>query len=174
MSIKNTINTWRKFAPKPSAFIKNLFLRSAQYCAKNGSICGAIMFLDVWQKLVQFSKTGYHWYQRFFSRARRYVSGQKEKLACVERGRGLGGRGKGRGIGERRLLRFSPSPPPLPFLRPPRKIAGQTNSLKVTRPSFFFGGGGGRGYHPTLKLSGFPTFNYNIKFLAIGVNVTWL
>ena len=47
------------------------------------------------------------------------------------------------------------------------------------------------GYHPTLKLSGIPTFTfiiglthrtdniwinlqYNIKFLAIGVNVTWL
>ena len=131
MSIKNTINRWRKLAPKPSDFVKNLFLRSAQYCAKNWSICGASMFLDVWQKLVQFSKTGYHWYQRFFSRARRYVSGQKEKLACVERGRGLGGRGKERGIGERRLLRFSPSPSPLPFLRSPRrlgKIAGQTKS----------------------------------------------
>ena len=48
-----------------------------------------------------------------------------------------------------------------------------------------------RGYHPTLKLSGIPTFTfivslthrmdniqinlqYNINFLAIGVNVTWL
>ena len=47
------------------------------------------------------------------------------------------------------------------------------------------------GYHPTLKLSGIPTFTlivsltysmdniyislqYSIKFLAIGVNVTWL
>ena len=47
------------------------------------------------------------------------------------------------------------------------------------------------GYHPTLKLSGIPTFTFivslthrmdnikinlqcNIKFLAIGVNVTWL
>ena len=56
-------------------------------------------------------------------------------------------------------------------------------AFKVTRPSFFFGGG----YHPTLKLSGIPTFTfiaslthrmddiyinlqYNIKFLAIGVN----
>ena len=58
--------------------------------------------------------------------------------------------------------------------------------LKATRPSFFFWGGG---YHPTLKLSGIPTFTfivslthrmdnikinlqYNITFLAIGVNVT--
>ena len=61
-------------------------------------------------------------------------------------------------------------------------------AFKVTRPSFFFGGGG---YYPTLKLSGIPSFTfilslthrmdnieinlqYNIKFLAIGVNVTWL
>ena len=57
--------------------------------------------------------------------------------------------------------------------------------LKVTRPSFF------GGYHPTLKLSGIPAFTfivslthrmgnisinlqYNIKVLAIGVNVTLL
>ena len=30
--------------------------------------------------------------------------------------------------------------------------------FKVTRPSFLFGGGGG--YHPTLKLSGIPTFPF--------------
>ena len=32
----------------------------------------------------------------------------------------------------------------------------KNGELKVTRPSFFFGGEGG--YHPTLKLSGIPTF----------------
>ena len=56
-----------------------------------------------------------------------------------------------------------------------------TDAFKVTRPSFF------GGYHPTLKISGILTFTfivslthrmdnlqYNIKFLAIGVDVTWL
>ena len=33
--------------------------------------------------------------------------------------------------------------------------------LKVTRPSFFFWGGGG--YHPTLKLSGIPTFTFIVS-----------
>ena len=63
---------------------------------------------------------------------------------------------------------------------------GLIRVVMVTRPSFFWGG-----YHPTLKLSGIPTFTfivslthrmdniqinlqYNIKFLAIGVDVTWL
>ena len=32
--------------------------------------------------------------------------------------------------------------------------------IKVTRPTFF-GGGGGWGYHPTLKLSGIPPFTLN-------------
>ena len=57
--------------------------------------------------------------------------------------------------------------------------------LRWLDPVFF------RGYHPTLKLYGIPTFTfivslthrmdniyinlqYNIKFLAIGINVTWL
>ena len=33
-------------------------------------------------------------------------------------------------------------------------------SIKVTRPSFFLGGGG---YHPTLKLSGIPTFTFIVS-----------
>ena len=32
-------------------------------------------------------------------------------------------------------------------------------SFKVTRPSFF----GGGGYHPTLKLSGIPTFTFIVS-----------
>ena len=35
-------------------------------------------------------------------------------------------------------------------------IVATISQLKVTRPSFFFGEGGG--YHPTLNLSGIPTF----------------
>ena len=126
MSIKNTIQ-------KNISQQNQATSLKTSFAQKIWSICGAGMFLDVWQKLAQFSRTGYPWYQGYFSRACRYVSGQKEKLACVERGRGLGGRGKGRGIGERTLSRFSISPPLLPFLRPPwrlGKIAGQTNSLK--------------------------------------------
>ena len=34
-------------------------------------------------------------------------------------------------------------------------IVATISQLKVTRPSFFFGGGE---YHPTLKLSGISTF----------------
>ena len=34
-------------------------------------------------------------------------------------------------------------------------------NFKVTRPSFFFLGGGG--YHPTLKLSGIPTFTFIVS-----------
>ena len=39
-------------------------------------------------------------------------------------------------------------------------------SFKVTRPMqffFFFGGGGGAPHHPTLKLSGIPTFTFVVS-----------
>ena len=37
----------------------------------------------------------------------------------------------------------------------------QIRELKVTRPSFFFGGGGGD--HPTLKLSDISTFTFIVS-----------
>ena len=63
--------------------------------------------------------------------------------------------------------------------------AAKCEAIKVTRPSYFVR------KHPTLKFCGIPTFTliisltysmdnilinlqYSIKFLAIGVNVTWL
>ena len=125
MSIKDTINRWRKFAPKPSAFIKNLFLRSAQYSAKNWSICGASMFLDVWQKLVQFSKTGYHWYQRFFfSRA----------SVCFGATKRIGRKGKSAGNwGENAFPFFYLSTSP-PLFAPTIKARKNCWANQVTQP----------------------------------------
>ena len=40
--------------------------------------------------------------------------------------------------------------------------SNKSYQFKVTRPSFSFGGGGG-GYHPTLKLSGIPTFTFIVS-----------
>ena len=37
--------------------------------------------------------------------------------------------------------------------------------VKVTRPSFVFFFFGGGGYHPTLKLSGIPTFTFIVSLI---------
>ena len=47
----------------------------------------------------------------------------------------------------------------------PVLLLNQPNNrhLKVTQHSFFFFGGGG--YHPTLKLSGIPTFSFIVSLI---------
>lgn len=113
--VNKEYNTEENFAAKPSDFIKNQFLRSAQYCAKTDQFAVLVCFWTFdknWSSFRRLATLGTRVF--FLARVGMFRGKKKNQPASKGVGEGLGGRGKVRGTGERRFSRafFSRSTSP--------------------------------------------------------------